>query len=218
MKGCLKEFELAGRLKVQDVDREIAFVLLSLAREFDRREIDQVVAYVIRTGEIEVGRLVIAPGTGPHTPVRIREHHTLSEHPQQNPPQPGDEPQYHIEFAGLCSHLRQVLESLQHAGGSAEAETGQHDLPLASAASGTAHRMDGITRDNSHFAYPRSKRLKIVQHYRLDRINGEVRNKDQWARKNYQISGKTLSNYEREFRQVGEWEFHLADTELAGLE
>lgn len=218
MKGCLKEFELAGRLRVQDVDREIAFTLLSLAYQFDRSEIDQVVAYVIRAGEIEMGRLVIAPGAGLYTPVRIREHHTLLEQPQQDPPQPDDESQFHVEFANLCGHLRQVLESLQHAGGSAEAEEGEHRREAASDAGGTLYRMDGARRDNGHFAYPRRKRLKIVQHYRLDHINGEVRNKDQWARKNYQISGRTLFNYECEFPQVEEWEFDLADTGPADLE
>jgi hypothetical protein len=218
MKGCLKEFELTGRLRVQDVDREIAFALLSLAYEFDRWEIGQVVAYVIHAGEIEVGRLVIAPGTGPHTPVRIREHHTLLEQAQQDSLQPGGKSDFHAEFVNLCHRLRQALEALQHAGGSAEAQEGEHSRVPASDVGETLHRMDRTRRDNGHFAYPRSKRLKIVQHYRLDRINGEIRAKDQWARKNYQISGRTLSNYQCEFPQVEEWEFDLAEAEPAGLE
>jgi hypothetical protein len=65
-------------------------------------------------------------------------------------------------------------------------------------------RTSGTNRDSDHFAYPRNKRREIVQHYRLDRICGEVRNKDRWARQHYQISGRTLFNYECEFPQTEE--------------
>ena len=58
--------------------------------------------------------------------------------------------------------------------------------------------------------------MEIVQHYRLDRINGEVRNKDQWARRNYQISSRTLFNYEREFPQAEEWVSALSIAGPAG--
>ena len=53
--------------------------------------------------------------------------------------------------------------------------------------------------ENDHFAYPCQERLRIVRHYWAARENREIANKDQWARANYQISGRTLLSYEREF-------------------
>ena len=53
--------------------------------------------------------------------------------------------------------------------------------------------------ETDHFAYPCQERLSIVRHYRAAREKREIANKDQWARAHYQISGRTLLNYEREF-------------------
>lgn len=214
MKGCLEEFELAGRLRAQDVDREIAFTLLSQAYAFDRWEIDQVIAYVVHASGLEVGRLVIAPGMGIGSPVRLREHHTLLEQPQQDSLRPGSESPLHAEFANLCQHIRQTLQSLRDTEEPNEVEKSSYHLQSVSTTAGMSRHTNGTAKDSDHFAFPWSKRLEIVQHYRLDRINGEVRNKDQWARRNYQISGRTLFNYECEFPQAEEWAF---DPSIAGM-
>jgi hypothetical protein len=60
---------------------------------------------------------------------------------------------------------------------------------------------DGI-RESDHFAYPRHERIKIVRHYWTAREKGKVKNKDNWARSNYHVSGKTLLSYEREFPET----------------
>jgi hypothetical protein len=104
----------------------------------------------------------------------------------------------------LCCQIRQILESLQGAAGSGAADKDSHQLRPEPTVVGMSRRVNGIMKDSDHFAYPRGKRMEIVQHYRLDCINGEVRNKDHWARRNYQISSRTLFNYEREFPQVEE--------------
>jgi hypothetical protein len=57
-----------------------------------------------------------------------------------------------------------------------------------------------VDQDNDHFAHPRHKRMEIVQRYWIARDRREIKNKDAWARSRYQISGKTLLCYEREFR------------------
>ena len=56
--------------------------------------------------------------------------------------------------------------------------------------------------DNGHFAYPTEKRREIVQHYRQEKLNRNISNKDAWARSNHQISGRTLLNYEKEFPET----------------
>lgn len=194
MTDCL-EFELAGRLGTQDVDREIAFTLLSQAYEFDRREIDQVIAYIVHADGLEMGRLVIAPGTGANPQVRLREHYTSRGQPRQESPR-------HGEFVSLCHHIRHILESLQDAGGWSVAGEDGRPLWPESTGVGRLRHTNGTSKDSDHFAYPRSKRAEIVQHYRFDRVNGQVRSKDQWARRYYQISGKTLFNYECEFPEA----------------
>lgn len=211
MKGPMREFEFAGSLSVQDVDREIALSLLSLAHDFDRWEIGQVVAYVIRADTMEVGRLVIAPGTGARPGVRIREHHTLLRQQQSDSPKAGEQSRLSGEFASLCGQIRQTVESLECTGGSEEFAETCHREPNPSSTT-MSHRTGGMTRDSCHFAYPRSKRIKIVEHYRSARAEGEVHNKDQWARRNYQISGRTLFNYESEFPQTNEYVAGSANT------
>ena len=211
MKGPMREFEFAGGLSVQDVDREIALSLLSLAHDFDRWEIGQVVAYVIRADTMEVGRLVIAPGTGARPGVRIREHHTLLNQEKSDLPKAGEQSRLSGDFASLCGQIRQTVESLECAGGSED--FGETWRPETNSSSTTmSHRTGGMTRDSCHFAYPRSKRIEIVQHYRTARAEGEVHNKDQWARRNYQISGRTLFNYESEFPQTVEYRSGSVDT------
>jgi hypothetical protein len=217
MKGSMREYEFAGSLRVQDVDREIALSLLSLAHDFDRWEIGQVVAYVIRVDAMEVGRLVIAPGTGARPGVRIREHHTLLKQQQSNSSKADERSSLSGGFASLCGQIRQTVESLECAGGSEEFGETWH--PETNSSSTTmSHRTTGMIRDSCHFAYPRSKRMKIVQHYRSARADGEVHNKDQWARRNYQISGRTLFNYESEFPQTDEHGSGSVDTGPAALE
>jgi glucan phosphoethanolaminetransferase (alkaline phosphatase superfamily) len=51
----------------------------------------------------------------------------------------------------------------------------------------------------NYFAYDEAKRELIVNDYREARARGEVINKDSWARSKYNISGKTLKDYEDEF-------------------
>jgi hypothetical protein len=59
---------------------------------------------------------------------------------------------------------------------------------------------DYAGRDSDHFAHPRQKRIEIVRRYWIARDKREIKNKDAWARSHYQISGKTLLEYEREFQ------------------
>ena len=62
---------------------------------------------------------------------------------------------------------------------------------------------NGSGRETNHFAYPRQERWEIVKHFRAARGRGQVQNKEQWAQANYNISSKTLLNYEREFEELG---------------
>lgn len=58
-------------------------------------------------------------------------------------------------------------------------------------------------RESEHYAHPPEKRKNIAQAYKRDRNNGDVMNKDTWAQSNYQISGKTLNRYLKEFPENG---------------
>ena len=53
--------------------------------------------------------------------------------------------------------------------------------------------------NESYFAYPKEKRILIVNHYRDVQEEGRILNKDAWAKLNYNITGKTLKEYEDEF-------------------
>jgi hypothetical protein len=65
------------------------------------------------------------------------------------------------------------------------------------------HEGDAV-QDSDHFAHPRHKRIEIVRRYWLAREKREIQNKDAWARSHYQITGKTLLSYEREFQDQRE--------------
>ncbi|MCA9922519.1 MAG: hypothetical protein KC421_09110 [Anaerolineales bacterium] len=57
--------------------------------------------------------------------------------------------------------------------------------------------------DSDHYAYPDpKKRRAIVKHYQQEKAVGNVSNKNAWAQSNYQISGRTLRNYEKEFSET----------------
>ena len=58
---------------------------------------------------------------------------------------------------------------------------------------------EDVVQDNGHFAFPRHKRLEIVRSFWIAYERREIKNKDAWARSHYQIKGKTLLCYEREF-------------------
>ena len=58
---------------------------------------------------------------------------------------------------------------------------------------------DDAAADSDRYAYSPRKRREIVQHYRAVRDSGLIENKDRWAHSNYNIAGRTLLNYEREF-------------------
>lgn len=212
MEECIKESLLDAGLEVQDVDREIAFTLLSLAYPFERHEIDWVVAYAVYHDEQEIGRFVIAPGTGPNPRVRFREHYCLPQWPSTDletnvsPPGPTDtsEDSLSDRVAILRSFVEQTLDALSEVALQSGAREGAWFKDSPPEPSVQSFPGNGKGRDSSHFAFPRRKRLDIVRHYRTDRINGEVANKDQWARKHYQISGRTLSNYESEFPEPEE--------------
>lgn len=77
------------------------------------------------------------------------------------------------------------------------------DSPLeASTPDPMAMPMDeeDVVQDNGHFAFPRHKRLEIVRRFWIAYERREINNKDAWARSHYQIKGKTLLCYEREFQ------------------
>jgi len=59
---------------------------------------------------------------------------------------------------------------------------------------------EDVAQDNGHFAFPRHKRLEIVRSFWIAYERREIKNKDAWARSHYQIKGKTLLCYEREFQ------------------
>jgi hypothetical protein len=52
-------------------------------------------------------------------------------------------------------------------------------------------------KDSGHYVHPHQKRKDIVNHYREERR--DIKDKDAWAKVKYQISGRTLLNYEKEF-------------------
>ena len=58
---------------------------------------------------------------------------------------------------------------------------------------------DDAAVESDRYAYSPRKRREIVQHYRAVRDSGLIENKDRWAQSNYNITGRTLLNYEREF-------------------
>ncbi|MBN1139194.1 MAG: hypothetical protein JXM73_21630 [Anaerolineae bacterium] len=66
-------------------------------------------------------------------------------------------------------------------------------------------------QENDHFAHPRPKRIEIVRKYWLAREKREIQNKDAWARSHFQITGKTLLSYEREFEEHREVILAAAD-------
>lgn len=70
-------------------------------------------------------------------------------------------------------------------------------------ASNIPERRPCTVRETDHFAFPRQERQEVVRHFRAARERGEVQNKDRWAQTNYNISGRTLLNYEREFPETG---------------
>ena len=63
----------------------------------------------------------------------------------------------------------------------------------------TEPSQDDMPAESDRYAYSPRKRWKIVQHYRAVRDRGLIENKDRWAQSNYNITGRTLLNYEREF-------------------
>jgi hypothetical protein len=67
------------------------------------------------------------------------------------------------------------------------------DTPRAEAS------QDDILAESDRYAYSPRKRREIVEHYRAVRDRGLIEHKDHWAQSNYNITGRTLLNYEREF-------------------
>ena len=68
---------------------------------------------------------------------------------------------------------------------------------------GKEHQQESSRKlDSDHYAYPAEKRRAIVRHYRQEKEAGKVSKKDAWAGTNYQISGRTLRNYEKEFPET----------------
>jgi hypothetical protein len=59
--------------------------------------------------------------------------------------------------------------------------------------------VDDAKRDSGHYAHSAEKRKEIVKEHREARGKGQVSNKNAWAQSHYQISGRTLLNYEKEF-------------------
>lgn len=53
--------------------------------------------------------------------------------------------------------------------------------------------------DSGHYKYPPQERQQIVEEYRDARRRGQALNKDAWARSRWDICGKTLLKYEKEF-------------------
>ena len=83
----------------------------------------------------------------------------------------------------------------------------------ASSLPGMLREQEDAAQDNDHFAHPRHKRIEIVRRYWIARENREIKNKDAWARTQYQISGKTLLCYEREFQDQRQAILGAADGE-----
>jgi hypothetical protein len=79
-----------------------------------------------------------------------------------------------------------------------------HGPTSAASAPPTPSSESGYDGESDHYAYPRQKRRKIVRHFRMARNRGEVQNKEGWAQANYNISGRTLFNYEREFPETSQ--------------
>jgi hypothetical protein len=69
---------------------------------------------------------------------------------------------------------------------------------------GPEPRQDDPLAESDRYAYSPRKRRKIVEHYRAVRDRGLIENKDRWAQSNYNITGRTLLNYEREFPEEEE--------------
>jgi hypothetical protein len=61
---------------------------------------------------------------------------------------------------------------------------------------------DNTAAESDRYAYSPRQRREIVQHYRAVRASGLIENKDRWAHSNYNITGRTLLNYEREFPEA----------------
>lgn len=64
---------------------------------------------------------------------------------------------------------------------------------------GLEPHQDDPLAESDRYAYSPRKRRKIVEHYRAVRDRGLIEHKDHWAQSNYNITGRTLLNYEREF-------------------
>lgn len=59
--------------------------------------------------------------------------------------------------------------------------------------------IEGLPSDSGHFAYSKNKQREIVEHFRRDKAAGLISDKDIWAKRKYQISGRTLKRYEDKF-------------------
>jgi hypothetical protein len=84
-----------------------------------------------------------------------------------------------------------------------KASVNRHGLTPSTGSSSTPFPRNDDDGESDHYAYPRQKRRDIARQFRLARKAGTVRNKEAWAQAHYNISGKTLLNYEREFPETG---------------
>ena len=118
--------------------------------------------------------------------------------------------------AQLYCDVEELVQVLRHAGGSPDLFTGLNPRPFRSLSlhdterqlprdrppsvpAAEASQTDECAAESAHYAFPRHKRCEIVEDYLHAREEGLVTRKDGWAWMHHNISGRTLSRYEREY-------------------
>jgi hypothetical protein len=85
------------------------------------------------------------------------------------------------EFIKLTEYVKQIVRS-------AEADSNSDG--------------ENIPRNSGHFRYSPEKRRQIVEEYLEARKKGRIKDKDVWAQARYGIAGRTLWNYEQEYKKM----------------
>ena len=99
-----------------------------------------------------------------------------------------------------CERLHPTLREYIH-GAASRRRAGKngHGNASVSRRPGQQARRRRAEADSQHYAFSADRRREIVARFRAAWRNGQVANKEHWARANYSISAKTLLRYEREF-------------------
>ena len=99
------------------------------------------------------------------------------------------------------SYIPQYAEPRNGMQAQSEVMGSERQRELGTETPGPEPSQDDPLTESDRYAFSPRKRRKIVEHYRAVRDSGVIENKNRWAQSNYNITGRTLLNYEREFAE-----------------